>query len=217
MNERIDVLVADDHPIFRRGLRDVIKADPGLHLVAEVDDGRAAWEALTARRPHVAVLDVEMPHRSGLELARDARAAGLPTGIVVLTMFRDEAIFNAAIDAGVLGYVLKDNATGELLRAIRSAAAGQPYVSPSVTGWLMRRLSGHVTLRRESPGLEALTPTERRILRLIATDRTSKEIAADLGVSPRTVDNHRANISAKLGLQGSHSLLKFAFDNKARL
>jgi DNA-binding CsgD family transcriptional regulator len=125
-------------------------------------------------------------------------------------------MFDAFLDLGVAGYVLKENASAELIACLKAVAAGDPYVSPSLTRLLLRRRQAADQLRSERPGIDRLTPAERRILRLIAEDKTSKEIASHLGVSPNTVDNHRANICEKLGLRGTHSLLKFAFDNKSK-
>jgi DNA-binding NarL/FixJ family response regulator len=132
-------------------------------------------------------------------------------------MHEDEDLFNEAMDIGVDGYVLKENAVADLINAIRSVAEGNTFVSPSLTGLLLRRRTQSAELKLEKPGVEFLTPTERRILKLITQDQTTKEIAASLGISTRTVDTHRGNVSKKLHLSGSHSLLKFAFANKSRL
>ena len=112
---------------------------------------------------------------------------------------------------------LKDSASVDILNAVHSVAEGRPYLSPSLSEFLMNRATGAQNLRAAQPGLEILTASQRRILRLIASDRTSKEIAEDLGLSPRTVENHRTNICAKLGIHGSHALLKFAFENRSSL
>jgi DNA-binding NarL/FixJ family response regulator len=213
----ITILIADDHPIFRKGLRDIIAAEPSLRLVAEVADGLAAWEQLRNLTPAVAVLDLEMPGLDGLEVAGRVRRARLAVALIVLTMHKEEDLFHHAMDAGVLGYLLKDNAAEDLLHCVSSVAAGRPFISPGLSAFLLRRASMASALHRAQPGLSALTPTERRILQLIAQDLTSKEIADRLGASVRTIDNHRSHISEKLGLHGSHSLLKFAYDHKSSL
>jgi DNA-binding NarL/FixJ family response regulator len=135
----------------------------------------------------------------------------------MLTMFKEERLFNEAIDAGFLGYVLKENAAQDLLNCIHAVAAGNPFISPTLSTFLLQRRTRGNTLAIENPGLEKLTPGERRVIKLIAEDFTSKEIAEQLGISFHTVENHRAHISAKLGLTGSHSLLKFAFEHKSSL
>ena len=132
-------------------------------------------------------------------------------------MHRDEDLFNEALDLGVKGYVLKDSAAGEIRRAVHSVAEGRPFVSPALTEFMMNRMSGAQQLRSETPELDTLTPAERRILKLIATEMTSKEIAADLGLSVRTVENHRSNICSKLDIRGSNALVKFAYKNQSKL
>jgi len=138
-------------------------------------------------------------------------------GLVVLTMLKDEQVFNQAMNLGVKGFVLKENAAGEILNCIASVAAGEAYVSPSLTGLLLRRRSRAEALAARTPTLEDLTTAERRILKAIAQKKTTKEIASDLFISPRTVESHRANISAKLSLKGSNSLLQFALEHRDAL
>jgi len=213
----ITVLIADDHPIFRRGLRDIITATPSLRLVAEVADGLAAWEQMRRLQPAVAVLDFEMPGLDGLQVALKARQAALPVATVMLTMHKEEDLFNQAMDSGVLGYLLKENAAEDLLHCVRSVVAGRSFISPILSDYLLRRSALTQAFRQAKPALEDLTPTERHILQLIATDLTSKEIADRLEISVRTVDNHRFHICEKLSLHGSHSLLKFAYDHKSSL
>jgi DNA-binding NarL/FixJ family response regulator len=132
-------------------------------------------------------------------------------------MYKEEDLFNAAMDLGVKGYVLKESAVSDILDAIRAIMAGQHYISPGLSEFLFGRRAGAESLRQRRPGLDRLTPAEHHILQLIARDRTSKEIADELGLSPRTVENHRTNICAKLDVHGIHSLVKFAYENKARL
>jgi DNA-binding NarL/FixJ family response regulator len=217
MSESLRVIIADDHPIFRKGLVEVVAESPGLTLLAAVADGAALVEACAQQQPDVAVVDFEMPRLNGAEVIRALRARDLPTAVVILTGHKDESIFNAAMDAGASGFVLKDNAAEELVACIRTVAQGDPYVSPSATRFLLRRRESADQLRRTRPGLDQLTLQERRILELVAGNLTSKEIAARLGVSPRTVENHRFRMGEKLGLSGSHSLLKFALENRSRL
>ena len=217
MPDAIHIVMAEDHPVYRDGLRQFILADPGLRIVGETGHGTEAWRLIRELQPDVAILDMDMPGMNGLEIARARLREKLSFEIVFLTMYHEEDMFNEAMDIGAKGYVLKESAATDILQSIRAVAAAQHYVSPSLSGFLVNRGAQAASFRREHSGLDSLTPAERRILKLIATDRTSKEIAEDLGLSPRTVENHRTNISAKLGLQGSHSLLKFAFENKARL
>lgn len=218
MNRPITVLIADDHPIFRKGLRQIIEAEgEGLRIVSEASDGEIAVQRLEELRPDVAVLDVDMPKKNGLDVARETRARKIPTHLIFLTMHKEEDLFDEAMDAGIQGYVLKENAASDIVAAIRAAAQGEPYISPSISGFLVQRGDRIKALERKAPGLETLTPTERKVLRLVGTNKTSKEIADELVMSYKTVENHRTNIARKLNLHGSHALLKFAIENKSLL
>jgi DNA-binding NarL/FixJ family response regulator len=213
----ITVLIADDHPIFRRGLCDILAGDATLRLVAEAGDGEEAWGLIQKLRPAVAVLDIHMPRRNGIELGRLVSQQRLPVELIMLTMDAEEGLLHEALNLGVKGYLLKENAIAELLQAIHRVAGGDCYICPVLSGALVRRNAAREALHEQKLGLATLTPTERQILKLIAEDRTSKEIAELLACSVRTVETHRQNISHKLELSGSHSLLRFAFDHKAQL
>jgi DNA-binding NarL/FixJ family response regulator len=217
MKDPITVLIADDHPIFRKGLCEVLSEDPSIKLVAEVADGAAALQKIRELKPQAAVLDLDMPQMNGLQLAQRISELKLPVAVVILTMHKEEMVFNEAMNAGILGFVLKENAASDLLGCIHAVVGGQSFISPSLSSFLLNRRRGAKDLLQETPGLQTLTPAERRILKLIAEDLTSKEIADRLGLSPHTVENHRAKICERLNLRGSHSLLKFAYDNKSRL
>jgi len=215
--KRIKVVLADDHPIYRDGLRQILETDPGLELVHEASNGRDALDQARRLKADVILLDLDMPVMSGLEAARERLGKRDKFQVVLLTMHREEDLFNEAMDFDVKGYVLKDSAGAEIREAVRSVAEGRPYISPTLSAFLMNRVTGARTLATDRPGLEKLTASERRILKLIASDRTSKEIADELGLSPRTVENHRTNICNKLELRGSHALVKFAFENRSKL
>jgi DNA-binding NarL/FixJ family response regulator len=210
-------LIADDHPIFRRGLCDIIQSDSSLRLVGEAGDGEQAWRMIQQLKPSVAVLDIHMPGQTGLQVGRLVMQQRLKLGLIVLTMDTEEALLDKALNLGVSGYLLKESAATDLLHAIHRVAAGDCYITPALSGVLIRRQSARRELREQRPGLEKLSPTERAVLKLIAEDRTSKEIAELLGCGHRTVESHRQRISQKLELSGSHSLLRFAFDHKAEL
>lgn len=213
----ITVLIADDHPIFRRGLCEIIASDPTLILAGEARDGEQAWESIQRLRPTVAVLDIHMPGRSGIQLGSLVLQHRLPVELIILTMDSEEELLNEALNLGFKGYLLKDSAVGELLQAIHRVVAGECYICPTLSGALLRRHAARETLHDQKTGLARLTCTERQILKLVAEDRTSKEIADELGCSFRTVETHRQNISQKLELRGSHSLLRFAFDHRSQL
>jgi two-component system, NarL family, response regulator DegU len=211
----ITVLIADDHPIFRRGLCEIIADDSSLRLAGEAADGEQAWRLIQTLKPTVAVLDIHMPKRTGIQLARLVLQQRLPVELIMLTMDAEEGLLNKALNLGVRGYLLKESASADLIQAIHRVIAGNCYITPALSGVLVQRQIAHDELREKKPGLDKLSPTERAVLKLIAEDRTSKEIAELLGCSPRTVESHRQRISQKLELSGSHSLLRFAFDHKA--
>ena len=217
MADDLTVMIADDHPIFRKGLREVIEEGSGLLVVGEAGDGEAALRLAEEKRPAVAVLDIDMPRMSGFELVEEFGRRSLPVAVVFLSMHKDESMFNEALRLGVRGYVLKESAATDIVAGIRAVAAGQHFISPALSTYLVKRGDRLSALAREQPGLGALTPAERRVLKLIADNKTSREIAAELFVSHRTVENHRTNICQKLGLRGSHSLLKFALEHKSEL
>jgi DNA-binding NarL/FixJ family response regulator len=213
----ITVLIADDHPIFRRGLCDIIAGDSSLRLVGEAADGEQAWRMIQQLRPSAVVLDIHMPRLSGLQIGRLVLQQRLKLELIMLTMDSEEALLNKALNLGIKGYLLKESAATDLLQAIHRVANGDCYITPALSGALVRRQSARQELQEQEPGLDKLSPTEREVLKLIAEDRTSKEIAELLGCSHRTVESHRQRISQKLELSGSHSLLRFAFDHKAQL
>jgi DNA-binding NarL/FixJ family response regulator len=217
MSDPTRILIADDHPIFRQGLRQLFESEVGLAVICEAGDGRAALREIETHNPDIAVLDVDMPEMDGFAVARSVKEKNLATELVFLTMYKDEELFNEALDLGVKAYVLKDSAVTDLIGAVRAVLAGQSFISPALSSHLINRRNRGVALERSKPGLKDLTPTERRILPLIAENKTSREIADALYISIRTVENHRANICQKLDLHGAHALLKFALEHKSEL
>jgi two-component system, NarL family, response regulator DegU len=216
MDHEIGIVIAEDHPIFRAGLRRFIEAEPDMRVFGEAADGERALELIRSTRPRVAVIDVDMPRKDGLEVARAVQSQRLDVTLIFLTLHKDERFFNAALDVGVKGYVLKDCASAEIVDGIRAVAAGRGYVTPMLTDFLLNRRRAIARAEVGTP-LASLTPAERTVLRLVAEYKTSKQIADDLFISVRTVDRHRANIAAKLELAGSHALLQFAIEHKAAL
>jgi DNA-binding NarL/FixJ family response regulator len=213
----IRIVIADDHPIFSRGLRQVLAADPGLDVVAEARDGKEALECIREHTPDVVILDVNMPKMNGFEVVRAMQEQKLSAAVIFLTMHMSESLFHGAMDLGVRGYVLKDSALSEAVDSVKAVAAGHSFVSPLVaTHFIEQRRRGQ-ELRKEQPGLQDLTPAEHRVLQLIAAGRKSGEIAQELYLSIRTVENHRTHICNKLNLQGRDALLRFAIAHKSEL
>jgi len=217
MASEIKIFIADDHPIFRLGLRQIIERAPQLVVVDEAEDGETAWQKLSTTTADVAILDVDMPGRDGFEVARAVRDARLKVALVFLTMHKDEHFLNQALDLNVKGYMIKDSALTDIVQCIRSVAAGREYVSPQLTGFLLNRSRRATQLAASKPQLSSLTPVERRVLKLVAGYKSNKEIADQLCLSVRTIEHHRARISQKLELEGHHALLKFALEHQAEL
>ncbi|MDB6054698.1 MAG: two-component response regulator [Verrucomicrobiales bacterium] len=211
------IIIADDHPIFRNGLRDVLESDPALKLIAQLDNGADALKAIQDLQPDVAVLDFHMPKMTGLEVIRAVRTNRLTTKMILLTMYDDQALFDEAISLEVGAYVLKESAASDLVTAIKYVMQGKRFISPSLTDLLLHQKKNTEIFRKLKPGLDHVTPKEKEVLRLIAGDKTTKEIAGLLNISPRTVESHRQSMCYKLGLSGSHRLLKFAYENKSQL
>jgi len=215
MNNEIRIVIADDHPIVRRGLRESIEEAEGLIVLAEAGDGRGALELIRAQKPDVAVLDISMPVLNGFDVARAIVNDNLGVKIIFLTMHEQESLFDEAMNLGVKGYVLKESSAGEIVNCIKAVAAGKHYTSPALTSYLISR--SRRADSQEKAGLKTLTPTERRILKLIAQYKTSREIADELFISYNTVETHRRNICEKLDLRGSHALMKFALAHDSEL
>jgi len=210
-------VLVDDHPLFRQGLRQEVEADPRFRILGEAADGATGLAMIESLAPAVAVIDLNLPGMNGLDIAAHVRAKELSTRLVVLTMMKDETAFNAAMRTGVLGFVLKDGATSEIISCLVAVARGEAYVSPSCSAFLLRRRARAEALESGMPLVRLLTTAERRVLKRIAAKRSTKDIAAEFGLSPRTIEAHRANICSKLGLKGNNSLLQFALEHRDSL
>lgn len=210
------VIIADDHPIFRSGISSVISGMHGVTLVGEAGDGLAAYQLIISALPDVAVLDIDMPGLTGLDVCQKVLAEKHVTRFIILTMHKERRFFDAAMETGVMGYLLKDNAIDELVACINSVAGGKPYVSSQINNYLTSHVKeGMPDTVKEL--YQQLTATEKVIVKLIAQSKTSKDIADNMFISPNTVENHRANITRKLKLEGKNSLLKFALQYKDML
>ena len=212
---RTTILIADDHPMFRDGVKQALTSDSSFTVVAVVSDGEQALQSVKDYSPDIAVLDMNMPKMTGLSVLKELKKLGTKTEIVFLTMFDDEDFLNEAIDLGVKGYILKESASVDIVNAVHAALEGRYYISSALTDKLLMRKKKQETFASSHPQLQSLTPQEIRILKMIGDSKTSKEIAEELFLSQKTVDNYRFKISEKLGLSGSYSLLKFALENKS--
>ncbi|MCP3959471.1 MAG: response regulator transcription factor [bacterium] len=205
----IRVLLADDHNMFRQGLRALLEKEPGLSVVAEAEDGRQALDMVTKMKPDVVVMDVGMPNLNGIEATRRVAEAVPDTNVLALSMHSDRRFVREMFSAGASGYLLKDSAFQELALAIRTVADDRTYLSPGVTGAVIKDFVEHRT------GIDAsvfslLTARQREVLQLTAEGNTTKDIAAELRVSVKTVESHRQKIMAKLDVHSIAELTKYA-------
>ncbi len=184
------VLIADDHGIVRSGLRLLLERQPDIEVIAEASDGAEARDIAVRERPDLAILDVKMPKLTGLQATREIKAQAPETAVLILSMHDDERYLTEAFEAGASGYVVKTQADTDLLAAIRAVQRGEPFPAPDVE--------------------RALTPREEEIVKLVAEAHTTKEIAAILHLSEKTVENHRANAMRKLGMRDRVELVRYA-------
>ncbi|MFI6831855.1 response regulator [Kribbella sp. NPDC050241] len=205
----IRILLADDHTLVRRGVRLILDSEPDLQVVAEASDGAEAVEAFRRTPIDLAVLDVAMPRMTGLQAARELSRRRDPPRMLMLSMYDNEQYFFAALKAGACGYVLKSVADRDLVDACRAAARGESFLYPGVVSTLVRDYLERVRRGERVPG-QVLTEREDEVVKLIAEGHSSKEIAAVLTISPKTVERHRANILQKLGMRDRTELTRYA-------
>lgn len=215
--EKPSVVIADDHPIVRKGIRDIIAEDGRFVIAEEVGSGDRVCESVRKHMPALLLLDLNMPKMHGLEVIKHLRSERLPTAIVVMTMHREDEIIDAVRDLGVKGYLLKESAEDNLIHCMEKVLEGEYFLSPELSNYLMGRTQRRESILRENPRLTDLTPSERQVLGMIARHLTSREIADALHISVNTVNNHRNNICRKLDLHGINGLLKFAIENKVSI
>lgn len=212
-NSKVRVLIADDHPIFREGLVQIIGKGGNLEVVAAAGNGRDAIEDAIRTKPHIVVLDVAMPEMDGIEAAKKLRAVLPGVEIIFLTMHKNRSILQAMAPLKVKGYVLKDSAMNEIVNCIEIVMSGRSYLSPSLSDLIIGSADG-LAATSVQPILRDLTDAEVKVLRRISESKTTREIADYLNVSSRTIETHRHNICLKLGLTGPHALFKFAVLHK---
>lgn len=204
----VSILLVDDHPIVRQGLTTLLKSEADLEIVGEAEDGPAALRLLEQLQPQVMILDLMLPGLSGLEVARRASRRAPDTRIVILSMHAHEAYVAEALAAGATAYVTKGAAGAELVQAVRAAAEGRRYLSPSISE---PALAAYPAKGAADP-LEALTTREREVMQLTAEGLSGQEVSAKLHISPRTVETHRANLMRKLAVRNQRELVRYALE-----
>jgi two-component system response regulator NreC len=204
------LLIADDHGVVRKGLRLLLEQYPELEVVAEGSNGREAVQLALDLKPQIAILDVAMPLLNGIDAAEQIRKANPDIAIILLTMHADEGYVLRALNAGVRGYLLKESAEDDLLRAVRSVAKGKPFFSPAITQTLLEDYIRVLRQENKSDTFDLLTPREKEVLQLLAEGKSNKEVAAILDLSLYTVESHRTNMMQKLNLHNTAEIVLYA-------
>lgn len=207
------VIIADDHAVVRQGIRTVLEDIPGLEVLAEAGDGEEVLGLLTDHEPDLLLLDISMPRKTGLDVAKELRSQGSEIGILVLSMHDNPEYVLEAVRAGADGYILKDVGPGELRDAVQAVAEGREYFTDRVTHQLSVALREELERERQRSKLEQLTGREREVLVRVAKGRTNREIAEEFGISPRTVETHRERVMAKLRIHTVAGLTRFVVEN----
>ena len=215
MSTPLRILLADDHEIFRHGLRSMLRTRNGWEVCAEAADGQDAVEQARRLRPDVVIMDVTMPKMNGLEATRQIRKAMPRCEVLILTMHHSESLAREVFAAGARGYVLKSNAGDMVVSAVESLRLHKPFFCPEVSDLVLKAYIGESgdESRRASP-LAVLTPRERELVQLIAEGKSTKEAAESLGISEKTAETHRANVMHKLDIHSVSEIVRYAIRNK---
>jgi DNA-binding NarL/FixJ family response regulator len=202
----VRLLIADDHGVVRGGLRLLLDRQPDMDVVGEAADGSAAVTEALIHRPDLAILDVAMPRKTGLQATREIKARAPGVDVLILSMHDDERYLFEALKAGASGYVLKQKADQDLLDAVRAVGRGEPFLTNSAMGSLVREWMADASRGPREP----LSPREQEVLKLIAEAHTNREMSALLGLSEKTVESHRGSILRKLGMRDRVELVRYA-------
>jgi DNA-binding NarL/FixJ family response regulator len=213
--KKLRILVADDHELVRRGIRGLLRAHRGWRVIGEATNGREAVEKTNKLKPDVAILDISMPDLDGLQATRRIREVAPRTSIVVLTMHESDQMVRRVLDAGALGYVLKSDLAAHLVKAVKDVSAGKLFLTPRVSDIVLKGFLKNGNQPEPTEDSRARpTPREVQVIRLVAEGKANKEIAAELGITLRTVETHRAKIMLKLGMHSLAELIHYAIRNK---
>jgi DNA-binding NarL/FixJ family response regulator len=208
--DTLRIVLADDHTLFRQGLRRVLEEQAGWHVIAEASDGAEAVRLTVEHEPHLVILDVAMPRLNGVEATRQITRRLPDVRVLIVSMYSDDVYITQALQAGAQGFVLKDSADADLVRAVTDLAAGKSHFSPSVSKIVLNDYVRHLAERGVTDRFDALSEREREVFQLIAEGHSNKDIANLLHVSPGTVETHRARIMEKLDVHSAAEIVLYA-------
>jgi DNA-binding NarL/FixJ family response regulator len=208
--DTLRIVLADDHTLFRQGLRRVLEEQAGWHVIAEASDGAEAVRLTVEHEPHMVILDVAMPRLNGVEATRQITRRLPEVRVLIVSMYSDDVYITQALQAGAQGFVLKDSADADLVRAVTDLAAGKSHFSPSVSKVVLNDYVRHLSERGVTDRFDALSEREREVFQLIAEGHSNKDIANLLHVSPGTVETHRARIMEKLDVHSAAEIVLYA-------
>ena len=211
---KIRVMLADDHSVLRKGVRFVVANHPEVEIVGEASDGMAAVEMAAQLHPDVVIMDIAMPVLNGIEAAARITRKDKQTAVIILSMYADEEYVLRALSAGATGYLLKESAEPDLVRAVLAVAAGRPFFSPEVVETLLEDYVQRLQREGLQDSYDLLTDREKQVLQLLAEGKTNKEAAALLEVGTSTIETHRTNLMQKLGLHNTAELVIYAVRKK---
>ncbi len=208
------ILLADDHGVVRKGLRFIIERQPGLEVVGEAGDGREAVKLAQELNPDLVVIDIAMPMLNGIEATAQMVKQNPKLGIVILSMHSDEDYLLSALNAGAKGYLLKDSADTDLIRAIEAVSRGTPFFSPEIAKTMLEDYMRFLQQRNLQDSYDVLTDREKEVLQLLAEGKSNKEVAGILNVSIYTIDTHRTHLMQKLNLHNTAEIVLYAVRKK---
>jgi len=206
----IRILLADDHAVVRKGLRFLLERAPDMEIVGEASDGREAVRLAGELKPHVVVMDIGMPQLNGIEATAQIVKQNPQVSVIILSVHSDESYLLRALSAGAKGYLLKDSAEEDLVRAVQVAAQGKPFFSPAISEKLLEDYMRYLQQRGLKDSYDLLTDREKQVLQLLAEGKSNKEVAALLNLSPYTVETHRTHIMQKLNLHNTAEIVLYA-------
>ena len=210
-NQKLKIVIADDHPMLLKGLKHSLTSENEIEIIGEASDGQKALSMIMDMHPDIAILDYDMPFYNGLQILEFVREKSLSTKIIFLTMHQDPEIFDKAVSLDANGFLLKVSIDSEIIKAVKTVQQGGKYFDPVLSGTVIAKEKINESI---NDAFRQLTKTEKLVLKLVAENKTTNEIAGQLFISERTVDRHRSNICKKLEISGNNALMRFVIEHK---